>query len=81
MNWNIHHEGCFRVYTFLGAVFDLRVGLPLGSQDEWLRRQSQTQTFTSPGLTMNNPPPFAGRTGAPRNLPRPIRSAEVRKKK
>lgn len=78
MNWN-HQEGCCRMYLFLGAVCHLVV-LPAGVNDEWLKIRSKTQTFTSPGLTVNNGPQMPGRTGAPRNLPRPIRSAKVRKK-
>lgn len=79
MNWNHPIEGCVRAYLFLGAVCHLVVESPAGTKPEWLKRKSQTETFTSPGLTVNSLSRMMGRTGAPRNLPRPVRAARVRK--
>lgn len=71
-------EASFRIYSFLGAVCVLVFERPAPSP--WLARKCQTQTLTSP----KNPPSGSmlsiGNRKA-RNLPRPIRAAEVRVKK
>ncbi|MBP6858503.1 MAG: hypothetical protein KBC33_01575 [Candidatus Pacebacteria bacterium] len=80
MTMNYYRDGCLRVYSFLGAVFNLIIESQAGTHPVWRRRKSQTQTVTSLGFRASARTKMPGRTGAARNMPRPVRAARIHKK-